>query len=274
MVNSRTNTGNSGFGKKAGLPSGRMSGAHKRRANRCQPPQPHPNSIRAIRDFFRTIDTDNSGYITIKEYADVPARLGLGTGDRDLDETLAKIFITAVDSGGVDGDGKMSFDEFVTFRNSDREHLFKQGVLRLAFKMTDTNNDNDIDAAEFRKTNFYINIKAYMDTMKAELLKAWQVTPEKFVLPLQAEKQEELVNIIRETLELLESEFMKLDRNADKVISFNEFVADIGSDDDGNLALQMAYTEGGHGPAFGSTAMQALVPFLRFLFETTGVGFA
>ena len=66
MVRSRTNTGNSGFGKKAGLPSGRMSRVQKRRGICGCGVKSSPQTLIAR---FREIDTDNDGFISVNELA-------------------------------------------------------------------------------------------------------------------------------------------------------------------------------------------------------------
>jgi len=61
----------------------------------------------AIRRYFDTLDKDGSGYITTAEMRHAYTTLGHGLTDRQMD--------LLIDRYDVDGNGELTFDEFVTF---------------------------------------------------------------------------------------------------------------------------------------------------------------
>ena len=169
MVRSRTNTGNSGFGKNAGLPSGRMSRVQKRRGIcGCGVKSSTPLSFALARkgttlslsdaQLFREIDADNDGFISVNELAThirealAPAIFLLlpEFGNFDWEDNIVPITVDILVEVFIDDrfteNQKLSSDDFVTLM-SDPSWVTRT-ILKYGFKKFDTDNNGFINYAD------------------------------------------------------------------------------------------------------------------------------
>lgn len=95
-----------------------------------------------MRSTFDLFDKDSSGYISKDEFAQVLAALGQSPSRDDLDQMMKSI--------DVDGDGRVSFEEFASMMQQclfTRGHLSEKD-LQAAFRVFDKNRDGYISVSE------------------------------------------------------------------------------------------------------------------------------
>eukprot|EP00644_Phytophthora_capsici_P014908 jgi/Phyca11/126856/e_gw1.65.57.1 len=92
-----------------------------------------------FKETFALFDKDESGCIDRKELKDMLLALGQQLSSSEIDEIMRQ--------ADVDGDGKISFTEFVSMMNQRLFHL-TTGDLKAAFDTFDVNHDGFITSAE------------------------------------------------------------------------------------------------------------------------------
>ena len=97
--------------------------------------------VARLREAFMRIDADNSGFITASELGEEVSKLGVADSDR------IKVAMREMDA---DGDGKVSYDEFIT-AVVDRQLVHHQNMIWFAFCESDLDGDGTITRDELNR---------------------------------------------------------------------------------------------------------------------------
>ena len=99
--------------------------------------------IAETRDIFVQFDRDNDGFITVEDLKGAMLSLGKQVTDDELRQLISEV--------DLDGDGKVSFKEFLSMNTSTRmRKLHEDTELREAFDFYDANKDGLVSATELR----------------------------------------------------------------------------------------------------------------------------
>lgn len=85
------------------------------------------DNINELKEIFDLVDTDGSGSINREELSDLMATLGIQSTDADIDSLIAEM-----DS---DGNGDISFDEFLAVMTKKVDVSYDESQIKLAFKV-------------------------------------------------------------------------------------------------------------------------------------------
>ena len=95
-----------------------------------------------FKEAFSLFDEDGDGNITVKELGTVMRSLGQNPTEADIAEMMRTV--------DTDGNGTVSFDEFVVMMKRQMQACESPEEVEAAFKIFDKNGDGTISAAELR----------------------------------------------------------------------------------------------------------------------------
>ncbi len=98
--------------------------------------------LKEYKEAFDLFDRDQTGLIGPNEIYSLLKNFGNPTPKKEIDKLMADF--------DNDGDGKLSFDEFVTFLHQSYVTLDEMEAVIRAFKTFDRNNSGEIDLNEFK----------------------------------------------------------------------------------------------------------------------------
>ena len=98
--------------------------------------------LKEYKEAFDLFDRDKTGLIGTEDVYSLLKNFGDTTPKKEISENLSQF--------DNDGDGKLSFDEFVTFLQNSYVTLDEIEAVIRAFKTFDRNNDGFIDLMEFK----------------------------------------------------------------------------------------------------------------------------
>jgi len=93
-----------------------------------------------VEQFFREADTDNSGYLTIQELSSLLNRKGYKTTPDQV-----KAMFNSID---VEGDGKVSYEDYLEGMGQRPDTHHKAASMRRVFRSFDKSGDGFIDRSE------------------------------------------------------------------------------------------------------------------------------
>ena len=98
--------------------------------------------LKEYKEAFDLFDREQTGLIGPNEIYSLLKNFGNPTPKKEIDQLMADF--------DEDGDGKLSFDEFVTFLHQSYVTLDEMEAVIRAFKTFDRNNSGEIDLNEFK----------------------------------------------------------------------------------------------------------------------------
>ncbi|CAN0065074.1 unnamed protein product [Discosporangium mesarthrocarpum] len=98
------------------------------------------DEVEDLRESFRNFDKDNSGEIDADELRTVMTSLGYNPTKQQLEDMMAKV--------DLDGNGRISFPEFVTMMRKCKVDTDFDRQIREAFKFFDKDKSGAIDCKE------------------------------------------------------------------------------------------------------------------------------
>nr|AKU78333.1 putative calcium binding protein KEY [Pectinaria gouldii] len=103
--------------------------------------------------WFRSADKDGSGYLTSKELSKALKAKGYKIGRKQLKEQFKQF--------DLDGDGKITLQEYLIAMGQVPEVLHKEATLRKAFEKADRNGDGNLDIGELNP--IFVEMKKYLN---------------------------------------------------------------------------------------------------------------
>ena len=98
--------------------------------------------LKGLRDMFYQVDTENLGYITLKEVKQVFAKAGSALPQKQLKKIFADL--------STNNDGKIYYSDFITAAFSNKK-ILDENQITWAFKLFDTNTSGKITADGLRR---------------------------------------------------------------------------------------------------------------------------
>ena len=99
--------------------------------------------IADFRDAFKTFDTDEDGYLSLKELGDLLISLGVPVTKEELTEMTNEI--------DIEGNGTIDFKEFILLMARKMRDYDNEDEYIEAFRIFDKNNDDLISKEEFKE---------------------------------------------------------------------------------------------------------------------------
>lgn len=137
-----------------------------------------PEQVEQYRAAFSRCDTDEDGKINVQELGEVMKALGQNLSEADLKKIIASV--------DTDGDGTISFQEFLAVVAKKMKNGPTEEELRMVFRAFDLNGDGHISVEELKQAMVQVGeqlSQEELDTMihEADVDKDGKVNYEEFV---------------------------------------------------------------------------------------------